>query len=74
MNGKALMIQGFTDDGFSSGTIVCDEVGDDIKYSPCFIGNITSKRASGILVKGTNSIAVVNVNNPEISFTYEYLW
>lgn len=74
MNGKALTLQGFTDDGFSSGTIVCDEVGDDIKYSPCFIGSITSKRASGILVKGTNSIAVVNVNNPEVSFTYEYLW
>lgn len=74
MNGKSLTIQGFTDDGFSSGTIVCDEVGDDIKYSPCFIGSITSTRASGILVKGTNSIAVVNVNNPEVSFTYEYLW
>lgn len=74
MNGKSLTIQGFSDNGFSAGTIVCDETTGDIKYSPCFIGSITSTRASGIIIKGTNSIAIVSVDNPEVSFAYEYLW
>lgn len=74
MNGKSVTIQGYSDNGFTSGTIVCDEVGGDIKYNPCFIGAVTSNRASGILIKGTNSVAIINVNNPDVSFNYEYLW
>ena len=74
MNGKAVTVQGYSDNGFASGTIVCDEVGGDIKYNPCFIGTVTSNRASGILIKGTNSVAIINVDNPDVSFNYEYLW
>lgn len=74
MNSKSVVISGYSGNGFSAGTVVCDEVTGDIRYSPCFIGSITSSRASGILIKGTNSIAIVNVDNPEISFVYEYLW
>ena len=44
------------------------------KNSPCFIGSITSSRASGILIKGSNAVAIVSVDNPSITFTYEYLW
>lgn len=58
----------------AAGTIVCNETTGDIKYSPCFIGSITSNRASGILIKGSNAVAIVNVDTPSITFTYEYLW
>lgn len=58
----------------AAGTIVCDETTGDIKYSPCFIGSITSSRASGIPIKGSNAVAIVSVDNPSITFTYEYLW
>ena len=74
MSGKFVTVQGFSSDGFAAGTIVCDETTGDIKYSPCFIGSITSSRASGILIKGSNAVAIVNVDNPSITFTYEYLW
>lgn len=74
MNGKSVTVQGFSRDGFAAGTIVCDETTGDIKYSPCFIGSITSSRASGILIKGSNAVAIVSVDNPEVSFVYEYLW
>lgn len=74
MSGKSVTVQGFSSDGFAAGTIVCDETTGDIKYSPCFIGSITSSRASGILIKGSNAVAIVNVDNPSITFTYEYLW
>lgn len=74
MNGKFVTVQGLSPDGFAAGTIVCDETTGDIKYSPCFIGSITSNRASGILIKGSNAVAIVSVDNPSITFTYEYLW
>lgn len=74
MNGKSVTVTGYSANGFASGTIVCDETGTDIKYSPCFIGSITTTRASGILIKGTNSVAIVNEDNPSVTFTYEYLW
>ena len=74
MNGKSVTVQGFSSDGFSAGTIVCDETTGDIKYSPCFIGSITPIRASGILIKGSNAVAIVNVDNPSVTFSYEYLW
>lgn len=74
MNGKSVTVTGYSANGFTSGTIVCDETGTDIKYSPCFIGSITTNRASGILIKGTNAVAIVNEDNPSVTFTYEYLW
>lgn len=74
MSGKSVTIQGFSTDGFAAGTIVCDETTGDIKYSPCFIGSITSSRASGILIKGSNAVAIVNVDSPSVTFAYEYLW
>lgn len=74
MNGKSVTVQGLSSDGFAAGTIVCDETTGDIKYSPCFVGSITSSRASGILIKGSNAVAIVSVDNPSVTFTYEYLW
>lgn len=74
MSGKSITIQGLSSDGFTAGTIVCDEITGGIQYSPCFIGSITSSRASGVLIKGSNAVAVISVDNPEVSFTYEYLW
>lgn len=74
MSGKSVTIQGLSSDGFAAGTIVCDEMTGGIQYSPCFIGSITSSRASGVLIKGSNAVAVISVDNPEVSFTYEYLW
>lgn len=74
MSGKSVTIQGLSSDGFAAGTIVCDEMTGGIQYSPCFIGSITLNRASGVLIKGSNAVAVISVDNPEVSFTYEYLW
>ena len=74
MNGKSVTIQGLSFYGFAAGTIVCDEITGGIQYSPCFIGSITSSRASGVLIKGSNAVAVISVDNPEVSFAYEYLW
>lgn len=74
MSGKSVTVQGFSFDGFAAGTIVCDETTGDIKYNPCFVGSITSSRASGILIKGSNAVAIVSADNPSVTFTYEYLW
>lgn len=74
MSGKSVTVQGLSLDGFAAGTIVCDETTGDIKYSPCFVGSITSSRASGILIKGSNAVAIVSTDNPSVTFTYEYLW
>jgi hypothetical protein len=74
MSGKSVTVQGLSLDGFAAGTIVCDETTGDIKYSPCFVGSITSSRASGILIKGSNAVAIVSADNPSVTFTYEYLW
>lgn len=74
MSGKSVTVQGMSSDGFAAGTIVCDEMTGGIQYRPCFIGSITSSRASGVLIKGSNAVAVISVDNPEVSFAYEYLW
>lgn len=74
MDGKKVTVNGYSGNGFTSGTVVCDEIDDDIKYSPAFIGSITSTRASGVFIKGSNSVTVVNVDNPEVTFSYKYLW
>lgn len=74
MNGKSVTIQGLSSDGFTASTIVCDETTGDIKYSPCFIGAISLNRASGVLIKGSNAVAIVSVDNPSVTFAYEYLW
>lgn len=73
MDGKKVTVNGYTADGFSAGTVVCDEIDGDIPYSPTFIGSMTSTRASGVFVKG-GSVTIVNVDNPEVTFTYKYLW
>lgn len=74
MNGKSVTIQGYSKDGFSSGTIVCDEIDGDIKFNPCFIGELTTTRASGVMIRGTSLITIVSVDNPTVTFNYEYLW
>lgn len=43
----------------------CDEVSGDTKYNSCFVGIVTSNRALGILIKGTNSVTIINVDNPD---------
>lgn len=74
LNGKSVTIQGYSKNGFSSGTVVCDEIDGDIKFNPCFIGALTTSRASGVMIRGTSSITIVSVDNPEVTFSYEYLW
>lgn len=73
MDGKKVTINGYSADGFSAGTVVCDELDSDMPYSPAFIGSMTSTRASGVFVKG-GSVTIVNVDNPEVTFSYKYLW
>lgn len=75
MNGKSVLVQGYSSDGFNSGTVVCDELSTgDITFSPSFIGSISSTKASGVMIKGSNSIVVTSITSPEITFSYEYLW
>lgn len=74
MDGKKVTVNGYSGDGFTSGTVVCDEIEGEINYSPAFIGSITSTRASGVFIKGSNSVTIVNVDNPEVTFSYKYLW
>ena len=43
----------------------CDEVSGDTKHNSCFLGIVTSNRALGILIKGINSVTIINVDNPD---------
>lgn len=72
MNGKYAVVPGFTDDGFHYGTVVCSQA--DPAYEFPFIGSITSEMASGTIVKPSVSPTYISVVDPQVTFTYEYLW
>ena len=72
MNGKHAIVPGFTNDGFHYGTVVCSQA--DPAYEFPFIGSITSEMASGTVIKPSVAPTYVNVVDPAVTFTYEYLW
>lgn len=72
MNGRYAIVPGFTNDGFHYGTVVCSQA--DPAYEFPFIGSITSEMASGIIVKTGTAPTYLSVVDPEVTFTYEYLW
>lgn len=72
MNGRYAVVPGFTNDGFHYGTVVCSQA--DPAYEFPFIGSITSEMASGTIVKPSVSPTYINVVNPQVTFSYEYLW
>lgn len=72
MNGRYAIVPGFTDDGFNYGTVVCMQA--DPAYEFPFIGSITSTMASGLVIKASVAPAYVSVVDPEVTFSYEYLW
>lgn len=72
MNGRHAIVPGFTNDGFHYGTVVCSQA--DPAYEFPFIGSITSEMASGTVIKPSVAPAYVNVVDPAVTFTYEYLW
>ena len=72
MNGKYALVPGFTNDGFHYGTVICSQV--DPAYEFPFIGSITSEMASGTIVKPSVAPTYISVVDPEVTFTYEYLW
>lgn len=72
MNGRYAVVPGFTNDGFHYGTVVCSQA--DPAYEFPFIGSITSEIASGIVIKASVAPTYINVADPAVTFTYEYLW
>ena len=72
MNGRYAVVPGFTNDGFHYGTVVCSQA--DPAYEFPFIGSITSEIASGIVIKASVAPTYINVVDPAVTFTYEYLW
>ena len=46
----------------------------DLLYEFPFIGLITSEIASGAVIKPSVSPTYISVVNPQVTFTYEYLW
>ena len=72
MNGRYAVVPGFTNDGFHYGMVVCSQA--DPAYEFPFIGSITSEMASGTIVKPSVSPTYINVVNPQVTFSYEYLW
>lgn len=71
MNGKEISMAGYQNNGFS-GTIVCSD--DTTDHNFAFIGTISTEYASGIFLKANTAITKVTTANPDISFSYEYLW
>lgn len=72
MNGRYAVVPGFTNDGFQFATVVCMQA--DPAYEFPFIGSITSAMASGIIIKSGAAPTYVSLANPEVTFSYEYLW
>lgn len=72
MNGRYALVPGFTNDGFHYGTVVCSQA--DPAYEYPFIGSITSEMASGTIIKPSVAPTYISVVDPEVTFTYEYLW
>lgn len=72
MNGRYAVVPGFSDDGFNYGTVVCSQA--DPAYEFPFIGSITSVMASGTFVRPDTAPTYVSTVNPDVTFSYEYLW
>lgn len=72
MNGRYTIVPGFTDDGFQYSTVVCMQ--EDPAYEFPYIGSITSTMASGIVIKASVAPTYVSIADPEVTFSYEYLW
>lgn len=72
MNGRYAIVPGFTNDGFHYGTVVCSQA--DPAYEFPFIGSITSEMASGTVIKPNVAPTYISVVDPQVTFTYEYLW
>lgn len=72
MNGRYAIVPGFTNDGFHYGTVVCSQA--DSAYEFPFIGSITSEMASGTVIKPSVAPTYISVVEPQVTFTYEYLW
>lgn len=72
MNGRYALVPGFRNDGFEYSTVVCSQA--DPAYEFPFIGSITSAMASGTIIKPGVAPTYVSQPNPEVTFTYEYLW
>lgn len=72
MNGKHAIVPGFTNDGFHYGMVVCSQA--DPAYEFPFIGSITSEMASGTIVKPSVAPTYISVVDPQVTFSYEYLW
>ena len=72
MNGRYTVVPGFTDDGFQFATVVCMQ--DDPAYEFPYVGSITSTMASGVVIKAGVAPTYVSIADPEVTFSYEYLW
>lgn len=72
MNGRYTVVPGFTNDGFQFATVVCMQ--EDPAYEFPYIGSITSAMASGIVIRASVAPAYVSLADPEVTFSYEYLW
>lgn len=72
MNGRYAVVPGFTNDGFHYGMVVCSQA--DPAYEFPFIGSITSEMASGTIVKPSVAPTYISVVDPQVTFSYEYLW
>ena len=72
MNGRYTIVPGFTNDGFQFATVVCMQ--EDPAYEFPYVGSITSAMASGVVIKAGVAPTYVSVADPEVTFSYEYLW
>lgn len=72
MNGRYAVVPGFTNDGFQFATVVCMQ--DDPAYEFPYVGSITSTMASGVVIKAGVAPTYVSIADPEVTFSYEYLW
>lgn len=72
MSGRYTVVPGFTNDGFQFATVVCMQ--DDPAYEFPYVGSITSTMASGVVIKAGVAPTYVSIADPEVTFSYEYLW
>ena len=77
LEGKHVVIDGYTENGFDSGTIVCEDNSETDSTHP-FIGSISRKSDNEtILVKGIfikpDEVSIVN-NSYTGTLSFEYLW
>lgn len=77
LEGKHVVIDGYTENGFNSGTIVCED-NNETDFNYPFIGSmLKNSDTETILVKGIfirpENIETVN-NNYTGTLSFEYLW